>query len=80
MMETWDDARAKLYSRAQELLVSGSADFESKKGPLREALRDLCAKTEVMNREYTLRALNSIADEVQGGSAQPAPVQAIRAH
>ena len=83
MMGVWEVARAKLYTCGQEILLSGAADFESKKEPFREALRDLCAKTEVMNREYTLRAVNSIASEVlgaanQNGLTQPAPPPAAQ--
>jgi hypothetical protein len=60
---------------APGLLVSSSADFEGE-GTVPAPHLGACASTEVMNREYTLHALGSIADEVQGGSAQPEPVQA----
>jgi hypothetical protein len=68
MMGTWDAARAKLYTAAQQLLASSASEFVSKQDPFRAALRDLCVRTDVMNREYTLRALRSIADEIEGGA------------
>lgn len=80
MMEIWDASRAKLYTIAQELLVSNPAEFDGKKQPFRDALKDLCAKTAIMNREYTLRALGSIVDEVQSGPTQSAVMQAVAAH
>lgn len=64
MMGTWDVARAKLYSAAQQLLASSASEFDSRKDPFRAALKDLCAKTAIMNQEYTLRALHAVAEEV----------------
>lgn len=75
MMGVWDAARARLYSVAQQILTSGEAEFSSRKGPFKDALKDLCAKTEVMNREYTLRALKAVADEIGASRADlPTPV------
>jgi hypothetical protein len=66
MMGKWDIARAKLYSAAQQLLASSASDFVSGKEPFKIALRELCAETDNMNREYTLRALRSISEEIGG--------------
>lgn len=68
MMGVWDAARARLYSAAQQILTSSEAEFTARKTPFIDALTDLCAKTEVMNREYTLRALKAIADEIGGST------------
>src|SRR6266567_4670749 len=57
MMGVWDAARARLYSTAQLVLISSESEFPARKAPFKDALKDLCAKTEVMNREYKLRAL-----------------------
>lgn len=64
MMAAWDAARSKLYATAQELLASNASDFPDKQEPFRSALRGLHATTETMNREYTLRALQAVAEEV----------------
>jgi hypothetical protein len=71
MMGVWDAARTRLYSAAQQILTSSEIEFAARKPPFTDALTDLCAKTEIMNREYTLRALKAIADEIRGpaGSA-----------
>ena len=64
MMGVWDAARVRLYAAAQQVLTSSEAEFPARKGPFRDALKDLCAKTEIMNREYTLRALHAVAGEI----------------
>jgi hypothetical protein len=66
MMGVWDAARARLYSAAQQVLTSSEAEFSDRKSPFKDALKDLCAKTEIMNREYTLRALKAVAEEIGG--------------
>jgi hypothetical protein len=72
MMGVWDAARARLYSTAQLVLISSESEFPARKVPFKDALKDLCAKTEVMNREYTLRALKAVAEEVGGPKEIPA--------
>ncbi len=72
MMGVWDAARARLYSTAQLVLISSESEFPARKAPFKDALKDLCAKTEVMNREYTLRALKAVAEEVGGPKEIPA--------
>jgi hypothetical protein len=72
MMGVWDTARARLYSTGQSVLTSSEAEFLARKGPFKEALKDLCEKTEVMNREYTLRALEAVTEEI-GGPRENAP-------
>jgi hypothetical protein len=67
MMGTWDAARTKLYTAAQQILTTGPSEFENRKGPFRDALGELCAKTQIMNREYTLRALYVISKELETG-------------
>ena len=66
MMGVWDAARGKLYSTGQLVLTSSEAEFPTRKAPFKEALKDLCVKTEVMNREYTLRALKAVTEEIGG--------------
>ncbi len=66
MMGEWESSRAKLYSASQQLLTSNASDFAGRQEPLRIALRELCAKTAVMNREYTLRALRAVTEELGG--------------
>ncbi len=66
MMGVWDAARARLYSTGQLVLTSSEAEFPARKAPFKEALKDLCVKTEVMNREYTLRALKAVTEEIGG--------------
>jgi hypothetical protein len=78
MMGVWEAARARLYSAAQQILTSSEVEFPSRKTAFKEALKDLCAETEVMNREYTLRALDAIADEIdqsRHGSSNPIVVK-----
>ncbi|WP_407115671.1 toll/interleukin-1 receptor domain-containing protein [Bradyrhizobium sp. LMG 9283] len=65
MMTAWESARTKLLSAAQKLLASNASDFPDTQEPFRIALRELHATTESMNREYTLRALQAIAEEVE---------------
>jgi hypothetical protein len=71
MMAAWDVARNRLYAAAQALLASNASDFPDKQEPFRNALRDLHTTTESMNREYTLRALQAIAEEVGQLPQQP---------
>jgi NADPH-dependent ferric siderophore reductase len=66
MMGVWDAARIRLYAAAQQVLTSSETDFPGRKNPFKDALKDLCAKTEIMNREYTLRALHAVAEEIGG--------------
>ncbi|MBP0112567.1 toll/interleukin-1 receptor domain-containing protein [Bradyrhizobium vignae] len=65
MMAAWESARTKLFVAAQQLLASNASDFPDTQEPFRIALRELQATTESMNREYTLRALQAIAEEVE---------------
>jgi hypothetical protein len=81
MMTTWENARVKLYSAAEDILTSTEKEFPSRQEPFRKALRELYEKTEVMNREYTLRALRAVAEEVGPAPAQvPGPGPAVAAN
>lgn len=66
MMGIWEGARAKLYAAAQQILTSSASEFAGRQAAFREALKELCDKTEIMNREYTLRALRAITKEIGG--------------
>ena len=64
MMADWERARVDLYLAAQQVLSSDADDFPDTQEPFRKALRELRATTEAMNREYTLRALQAVAEEI----------------
>lgn len=79
MMGAWEVARSKLYAAAQSLLTSNASEFSARQEPFRLALRDLHAKTVVMNKEYTLRAMRALAEEIgvsPGQLFEPSPTSA----
>ena len=73
MMAAWEKARSALYAAAQDVLSSGVSDFPATQEPFRKALRDLHATTQDMNRDYTLRALHAVVEEIGPAEEMPAP-------
>ena len=65
MMLTWEKTRLNLYSAAQQVLSSNELDLSQKKKLFMEALRNMKAETEMLNREYTLRALRAVGDQIE---------------
>ena len=69
MMGLWEHSRAGLYSAAQQVLSSNVSNLSAVKQSFISALRALCAETETMNREYTLRALRVVTGELDKSAA-----------
>jgi hypothetical protein len=81
LMGIWEAARVKLYAAAQQVLTSSASEFASRQAGFREALKDLCEKTKIMNRDYTLRALQAITKEIGPlGDIDPPAVSDARSH
>ena len=64
MMQAWDQSRLALYSGANTLLKASNKEIEDISDPNGPRLRfiavlqDFCDRTETMNRDFTLRALD----------------------
>ncbi|RAI41646.1 toll/interleukin-1 receptor domain-containing protein [Rhodoplanes roseus] len=72
-LDTWNGTLAALEKAAHALLAASDADADPVKATFIAALRDFAEKTDAMNREFTARALQALADEIgdiTGGTAQ----------
>lgn len=79
-LDTWQGTLDRLDAAAHELLAARDPDSDATKAPFLAALGDFAEKTDAMNREFTARALQALAEEINDitgagarGRARPLP-------
>jgi hypothetical protein len=69
--DAWEEVKSKLYAAAQEVIATDTKDaMVSKKGKFISVLEEFCAKTVVMNREFTTRVAAALQDIVSNPPRQ----------
>jgi hypothetical protein len=88
MMKIWERARGDLYSAADQVLHATDANFADKKAAFISSLTKFCGETETMNREFTAKVMNLLAETIAQKmssvkvpafeASPPAPEQALQ--
>jgi hypothetical protein len=78
MMKIWERARGDLYSAADRVLHATDADFADKKAAFVSSLTKFCGETETMNREFTAKVMNLLAETI-AQKTSPVKVPAFEA-
>jgi len=65
MVETWTKARDDLYAAARNVLLANSSTFNGRKAEFIQVLQKFSDSTEVMNREYTSRAMELLGTQIK---------------
>lgn len=70
-MDTWKDASGQLYTAAHTLLQASDPDAPQQKTAFLNHLSHFVQCTKAMNQEFTARALQALAEEINRVSQQP---------
>ena len=69
--DAWEEVKSKLYAVAQEVIAADTKDaMVSKKAKFISVLEEFCAKTVVMNREFTAKVIAALQDIVSNPPRQ----------
>jgi hypothetical protein len=60
----WEEAKGRLYAISHELLALSDDEVASRKSAFIATLEDFCRKTDTMNRDFTLKALHALQNEI----------------